>query len=428
MTEPVASRPRGFATRAIHAGTTPDPATGARSVPIYQTNGFAFDSIEQGAEIFALKRAGFAYSRGSNPTVAAFERRIADLEGGTVGIGVASGQSAWTLVLLTLCASGDHYVAAAQQFGGTISLMRRMEERLGLKVSFVDAEAAAIEAAIRPETKAICIESVINPSGLVVDVPAVAAVAKRHNIPLVVDNTLATPALFRPIEHGADIVIHSASKFIGGYGQVIGGAIVDGGRFDYSGDARFPLISAPWPEYEDIVLTAAYPTAAFATACRLTGLREYGPGMAPLIAFQFITGLETLPLRMERHCANALAVARFLKAHPDVASVSHPLVNGGNAEAIARRLLPDGVGSIFTATLAGGQEAAGEFLRRVKLFSHLVNVGEARSLVAHPATTTHRTMAEAERAKQGITGGTIRFSVGIEDEADLLADLDQALA
>jgi O-acetylhomoserine/O-acetylserine sulfhydrylase-like pyridoxal-dependent enzyme len=423
------SRPSlGFATRAVHAGAAPDPATGARAMPIYQTNGFVFEDLDHGADLFTLKRAGFAYARGSNPNTAALERRVADLEGGTAAIALASGQAAWFVTLLTLLASGDCYIGASRMFGGSIALMKRMEERLGIRVQWAAPEPDAIAAAITPESKAIIVESIVNPSGEIVDLPAIAAVAKAHRLPLIVDNTLASPALFRPIEHGADIVIHSASKFLAGHGQAIGGIIVDAGSFDWRGDARFPLISEPWRDYDGLVLTEAFPDAAFTAAARLTGMREYGPGMAPIIAQMIATTTETLPLRMAKHCRNAEAVARCLAAHPKVESVSHPLIAGPEQAARAARLMPKGCGSIFTATLAGGEPAARRFLGALTLFSHLVNIGESRSLVAHPATTTHRTLPADVRERLDIHPGTIRFSVGIEDEADLIADLEQALA
>jgi O-acetylhomoserine/O-acetylserine sulfhydrylase-like pyridoxal-dependent enzyme len=422
------ARPLGFATRAIHAGAAPDPATGARAMPIYQTNGFVFEDLDHGADLFTLKRTGFAYARGSNPNCAALERRVADLEGGVAAIAVGSGQAAWFVTLLTLLGTGDAYLGASRMFGGSLALMKRMEARLGIRVQWASPEPDAIRAAITPETRAIIVESIVNPSGEIVDLPAIAAVAKAHRLPLIVDNTLASPALFRPIEHGADIVLHSASKFLAGHGQAIGGLIVDAGSFNWRDDARYPLISSPWPDYDGLVLTEAFPGSAFTAAARLTGMREYGPGMAPIIAQMIATATETLPLRMKRHCSNAEAVARFLARHPKVENVTHPLVASSEQAARASRLMPEGCGSIFTATLAGGEEAARRFLSGVKLFSHLVNIGEARSLVAHPATTTHRTLPEDVRRELGITPGTIRFSIGIEDEADLIVDLDQALA
>ena len=418
---------QGFATRAVHAGAAPDPATGARAMPIYQTNGFVFEDLTHGSDLFTLKRTGFAYARGSNPNTAALERRVADLEGGTAAVAVGSGQAAWFVALLTLLASGDSYVGATRMFGGSLALMKRMEDRLGIRVEWAEPEPESIAAAITPATKAIVVESIVNPSGEIVDLPAIAAIAKAHRLPLVVDNTLASPALFRPIEHGADIVLHSASKFLAGHGNAIGGIIVDAGTFDWRDDARFPLMSAPWEEYDGLRLTAAFPTAVFTAACRLTGMREYGPGMAPVIAQMIVTAIETLPLRMAAHCRNAETVARFLATHPAVATCSHPLVVSNEQAMRAARLMPDGSGSIFTAKLKGGERAANAFLGRLTLFSHLVNIGETRSLVAHPATTTHRTLPEATRRALGIESGTIRFSIGIEDCDDLLADLESAL-
>lgn len=418
----------GINTLAVHAGASPCPATGARVTPIYQTNGFVFDDLDHGADIFNLKRAGFSYSRGANPTTAALERRIALLEGGSGAIAVASGQSALLLIVATLCATGDRYVSANRIFGGSLSLSRRLDQRFGIGVDWADPTPAAIEAAIGPKTRGIFIESVINPTGEVVDLPGIAAVARRHRIPLVVDNTLATPALLRPIEHGADIVWHSASKFLAGSGQAIGGVIVDAGRFDFAGDRRFDLISGPWAEYDDLVIPEAYPKTAFMTACRLIGLREFGPGMAATTAFLILMGCETLPLRMRRHCENAEALASHLAAHPAVEAVSSPSLPSSPNHNLARAVCPDGLGSVFMVTLKGGEAAARGALKNLKLFSHLVNIGETKSLVSHPASTTHRTLTAAERMAFGISGGTIRLSVGLEDIADLTADWDQALA
>lgn len=424
----MAGRRQGFATRAVHAGASPDPATGARAMPIYQTNGFVFEDVQHGADLFRLKRSGFAYARGSNPNAAALERRIADLEGGTGAIAVGSGQAAWFVTLLTLLEAGDSYVGATKMFGGSLALMQRMEQRLNIAVQWAEPNADAIAAATTPRTKAIVVESIINPSGEIVDLPAIAAIAREKRIPLIVDNTLASPALFRPIEHGADIVLHSTSKFLAGHGNAIGGVIVDGGTFDWAGDARYPLISGTWHDYDDLVLTEAFPAFPFAAAARLTGMREYGPGIAPIIAQMIATATETLPLRMKKHCANAEAVARFLAGHAGVENITHPLFVSNAQAALAARLMPDGCGSIFTADIRGGAEAATRFIGALKLFSHLVNIGESRSLVAHPATTTHRTLPETARKALGITPGTVRLSIGLEDEADLLADLDRALA
>ncbi len=417
-----------FATRAVHAGQDYDPATGARITPIYQTNGFQFPSVEHGAEIFSLRKQGFAYSRASNPTNATLERRIASLEGGEIGIAVASGQSAWLIVMLTLMQSGDEYVGSRLLFGGSLGLMKRLEQRLNIICRWAMPTPESIEAAVTPRTKAIIIESIINPTGEVVDLPGIAAVARRHNIPLVVDNTLASPALLRPIEMGANIVIHSASKFTIGNGTAIGGLVVDGGNFNWTGDARYPLISEPWEDYENLLLTDSAPKAPFAAACRLMGMRELGPGMAPIIAFMFLTGLETLPLRMEKHVENAGHVATFLNKHPKFESVSYPYLEGNPNREMALKICPNGAGCIFMATIKGGRAGVEAFTSKLKVFSHLVNIGETRSLVSHPASTTHRTLPLSDHALFGITEGTIRFSIGLEDADDLLRDLEEALA
>lgn len=424
MTSP---SPLAFATRAVHGGAEPDPSTGARAMPIFQTNGFVFEDQAHGADVFAMRRQGFSYSRGSNPTVAALERRIASLEGGTAGVAVASGQSAWLVALLTLCATGEEYVGSSQVFGGSLGLMKRLDKRLNVKCAFAEPTPECIAAAITQRTRAIVIEAVVNPTGEVVDLDGIAEVAKAHKLPFVVDSTLASPALLRPIEHGADIVIHSASKFLVGNGTTIGGLIVDAGTFPWQNDKRYPLIAGPWEDYENIVPAERFPKNAFATACRLLGLRELGPGMQATTAFFILTGIETLPLRMRRHCENAEAVANFLSTHEAVASVSYPGVPSHPNHNLARRYCPDGLGSIFMITLKTA-EAAKDVLTRVNLFSHLVNIGETRSLIAHPASTTHRSLSARERASFGITDATLRLSIGIEDAPDLIADLAQALA
>jgi O-acetylhomoserine (thiol)-lyase len=419
--------PLAFATRAVHGGAEPDPSTGARAMPIFQTNGFVFEDQAHGADVFAMRRQGFSYSRGSNPTVAALERRIASLEGGTAGVALASGQSAWLVALLTLCATGEEYVGSSQVFGGSLGLMKRLDKRLNVKCAFAEPTPERIAAAITQRTRAIVIEAVVNPTGEVVDLDGIAEVAKAHNLPFVVDSTLASPALLRPIEHGADIVIHSASKFLVGNGTSIGGLIVDAGTFPWQNDERYPLIAGAWEDYENIVPAERFPKTAFATACRLLGLRELGPGMQATTAFFILTGIETLPLRMRRHCENAEAVANFLSTHEAVASVSYPGVPSHPNHNLARRYCPDGLGSIFMITLKTA-EAAKDVLTRVNLFSHLVNIGETRSLIAHPASTTHRSLSARERASFGITDATLRLSIGIEDAPDLIADLAQALA
>ncbi len=419
-----------FATQAVHAGAAPDPATGARVQPIYFTNGFVFESTEQAADIFAMRQTGFSYSRGSNPTVAALERRVAALEGAKVAIAVSSGQSAVLLVLLTLLQSGDAYVVTPRLFGGSLGLMRRLEGRYDLEPQFTtDLTPEAFEAAITPKTKAIFCESIINPCATVVDLEGIAEVARRHNLPLVVDNTLASPALIRPIEYGADIVVHSTSKFLGGAGQTIGGIICDAGNFDWaSHGARYNLINEPWPDYNGLVISEKFPDFPFAVACRLFGLRDLGPGLSPMNAFLTLTGIETLPLRMERHCANAKKVAAYLKDHPAVEWVSYPALPGQKGEALAARYVPQGPGSIFTFALKGGEKAALAFIANLDLISHLVNIGEIKSLAIHPSSTTHRQLRDDEKAAAYVGPETVRLSIGLEDTEDLIADIEQALA
>jgi O-acetylhomoserine (thiol)-lyase len=416
-----------LATRAIHAGHGPDPATGARTMPIYHSNGYVFDDLDHGSDLFALERAGFAYGRSGNPTVAAFERRIAALEGGAAAIACASGQSALLMILTTLCRTGDEVIAAKQVFGGTVGLLRRFEKQFGIVVRWVDPhDPAAVAAALSPRTRGIFVEAILNPTGDVVDLAALAVIARAARVPLVADSTLATPALLRPIEHGADIVWHSASKFMSGNGTAIGGIIVDSGATHWI-DGRFPAITEPFEDYDNIDVMRKYPGWPFGAACRIIGMRELGPCLSPTNAFMLITGCETLPLRMERHSANALALARALAGHPAVAAVSHPGLPSHPRHNLAASLLPDGMGSVQTVTLTGGLQAARDVTARLNLFSHLVNVGEARSLVAHPSSTTHRNVDAATRAALGITEGTLRISVGLEEPEDLIADWEQAL-
>ncbi|TXN69169.1 aminotransferase class I/II-fold pyridoxal phosphate-dependent enzyme [Methylobacterium sp. WL6] len=418
-----------FATQAIHAGASPDPATGARAQPIYFTNGFVFDSTEQAADIFNMRRTGFSYSRGSNPTVAALERRVAALEGAKAAIAVSSGQSALLLVMLTLMKSGDAYVASPRLFGGSLGLMRRLDGRYDLKPLFAKGLTPAdFEAAITPETRAIICESIVNPCATVMDIAGIAEVARRHGLPLVVDNTLASPALIRPIEHGADIVVHSTSKFLGGSGQTIGGVICDAGRFDWTRTDHYNLITGAWPDYDGLVITERFPDNPFAVACRLFGLRDLGPGLSPMNAFLTLTGIETLPLRMARHCANARTVAAYLKDHPAVAWVSYPGLPGQPGEALAQRYVPQGPGSIFTFALKGGEPAALTFITSLELVSHLVNIGEIKSLAIHPATTTHRQLPKDEKEAACVGPDTVRLSIGLENVEDLIADIAQALA
>jgi len=424
------TRPQRFATAAIHAGAAPDPATGARAQPIYFTNGFVFESTEQAADIFAMRRTGFSYSRGSNPTVAALERRVAALEGAASAVAVSSGQSALLLILMTLMRSGDAYVVSPRLFGGSLGLITRLDGRYDMKAQFAKGLTPAdFEAAITPETKAIVCESIVNPCATVMDLAGIAEVARRHRLPLVVDNTLASPALIRPIEHGADIVMHSTSKFLGGSGQTIGGVICDAGTFDWAAAPdRYNLIAEPWPDYDGLVVTERFPDFSFAVACRLFGLRELGPGLSPMNAFLTLTGIETLPLRMARHCANAKAVAGFLRDHPAVDWVSYPALPGQAGEELAAKYVPDGPGSIFTFALKGGEPAAIRFIMGLKLISHLVNIGEIKSLAIHPATTTHRQLLPHEKAAALVGPETVRLSIGLENAEDLIADIAQALA
>lgn len=424
------TRAHRFATQSVHAGAAPDPSTGARVQPIYFTNGFVFDSTEQAADIFAMRRTGFSYSRGSNPTVAALERRVAALEGAKAAVAVSSGQSAVLLVLMTLMKSGDAYVASPRLFGGSLGLMRRLDGRYDLKPQFAKGLTPAdFEAQITPETKAIVCESIVNPCATVMDLVGIAEVAKRHNLPLVVDNTLASPALIRPIEYGADIVVHSTSKFLGGSGQTIGGIICDAGRFDWkAAGSRYNLITEPWPDYDGLVITERFPEISFAVACRLFGLRDLGPGLSPMNAFLTLTGIETLPLRMERHCSNARIVAAHLKDHPAVEWVSYPALPGQPGESMAACYTPQGPGSIFTFALKGGEPAAVTFIMALELISHLVNIGEIKSLAIHPATTTHRQLNDSDKKLAQVGPETVRLSIGLENVEDLIADIDQALA
>lgn len=417
-----------LSTLAIHAGAAPDPTTGARVQPIHTSNGYVFDDLDHGSDLFGLDRVGYAYGRSANPTVAAFERRVAALEGGAAAIACASGQSALLAILTALCRSGDEVVAAWHVFGGTVGLLKRFERQFGLGVRFADAhDLERLAGLITPKTRAILVEAVINPTGDVVDLDALSRIARQARVPLVVDATLATPALLRPIELGADIVWHSASKFLSGNGTAIGGVIVDSGRSDWI-DGRFPTIVEPFEDYDGIEVMRKYPAHPFASACRLIAMRELGPCLSPTNAFLLLTGCETLPLRMRRHSENALALHRYLEAHPAVESSSHPGLPAHQRHNLAAALLPDGMGSVQTVTVKGGRDGARRVTSKLKLFSHLVNVGEVKSLVAHPLTTTHRNVDAKTRAALGIDEGTLRLSVGMEDVDDLIADWEQALA
>ena len=419
----------GFATLAVHAGAQPDPTTGARATPIYQTSSFVFDDVNHAAALFGLQAFGNIYSRITNPTCAVLEERVAALEGGTAALAVASGHAAQQVVFHTLMEPGDEFIASTKLYGGSINQFNHAFKRFGWHVKWADpADPAAFEALVTEKTKAIFIEALANPGGVITDVDAISAVARRAKVPLIVDNTLASPYLFRPIEHGADIVVHSATKFLCGHGNSIGGVIVDSGSFDWMAEGRYPALSQPRPEYNGMVLGETFGNFAFAIACRVLGLRDLGPSLSPFNAFMILTGIETLPLRMRRHCDNALEVATWLSRHPAVSRVSYPGLPDDPYHALAKRYFPKGSGAVFTFGLKGGYDAGVALVSRLKLFSHLANVGDTRSLVIHPASTTHRQLTDDQRVTAGAGPDMVRLSVGIEDAADLIADLDQALA
>ena len=419
----------GFATLSVHAGASPDPATGARVTPIYQTSSFVFDDVDHAASLFGLQAFGNIYTRITNPTNAVLEGRVAALEGGTAALAVASGHAAEFLIFHTLLQPGDEFIASKKLYGGSINQFNHSYKNFDWRVKWADPDdLSTFEAAISPKTKAIFIESIANPGGVVTDIAAIAAIAKKAGVPLIVDNTLATPYLIKPFEHGANIVVHSVTKFLGGHGNSIGGVIVDGGNFDYMKSGNYPMLSQPRPEYNGMVIGETFGNFAFAIACRVLGLRDLGPALSPFNAFLLLTGIETLPLRMQRHCDNALAVAKHLANHPAIAWVSYPGLEGDKYHALAKRYTPKGAGAVFTFGLKGGYDAGIKLVSNLKLFSHLANVGDTRSLVIHPASTTHRQLSDADKTVAGAGPDVVRLSVGIEDAADIIADLDQALA
>ncbi|AYO85792.1 O-acetylhomoserine aminocarboxypropyltransferase [Methylobacterium brachiatum] len=419
----------GFNTLAIHAGAAPDAATGARATPIYQTTSFVFDDVDHAASLFGLQAFGNIYTRITNPTNAVLEERIAALEGGTAALAVASGHAAEFLTMHALMQPGDEFVASNKLYGGSINQFNHSYKNFGWSVAWADNDdPASFEAAITPRTKAIFCESIANPGGVITDIAALSAIAKKHNIPLVVDNTMATPYLIRPFEHGADIVVHSATKFLGGHGNSIGGLIVDGGSFQWAGDARYPMMSQPRPEYSGMVLAETFGNFGFAIACRVLGLRDLGPALSPFNAFLILNGIETLPLRMQRHSDNALVVAKHLAQHEAVAWVSYPGLETDRYHALAKRYTPNGAGAVFTFGLKGGYEAGVKLVSNLQLFSHLANIGDTRSLVIHPASTTHRQLTDAQKSAAGAGPEVVRLSIGLEDPADLIEDLDGALS
>jgi O-acetylhomoserine (thiol)-lyase len=422
-------RKPGFNTLAVHAGAQPDPATGARATPIYQTTSYVFDDVEHAAALFNLETFGNIYTRITNPTQAVLEERVAALEGGTAGLAVASGHAAQAIVFHTLLEPGDEFVSARQLYGGSINQFTHSFKKCDWQVRWADTtDPDSFRAALTPKTKAIFIESIANPGGIITDIEAVAAVAKEAGVPLIVDNTLATPYLIRPIEHGADIIVHSLTKFLGGHGNSIGGAIVDCGTFDWLKSGRYPTLSAPSPSYHGIAFAETFGNFAFAIACRVLGLRDLGPAISPFNAFLILTGIETLPLRMQRHCDNALAVATWLARHDKIAWVNYAGLPDNKFHALAKRYCPKGAGAVFTFGLKGGYDAGIALVSNVKLFSHLANIGDTRSLIIHPASTTHRQLTDEQRERAGAGPEVVRLSVGLEDVDDIIADLDQALA
>jgi O-acetylhomoserine (thiol)-lyase len=425
---PAAKSPR-FATLSLHAGQRPDPATGARAVPIYQTTSYVFDDTEHAAGLFNLERAGHIYSRISNPTTAVLEERIAALEGGLGAVATASGQAALHLLIATLMGAGGHIVASARIYGGSHNMFQHTLPRFGITTTLVDPrEPASFARAIRPETRLLFAETLGNPGLEVLDIAAVADVAHRAGLPLAVDSTFATPYLCRPFEFGADLVMHSATKFLGGHGVAIGGLLVDRGGFDWAAGDKFPTLTEPYAGYHGIAFAEEFGPAALIMRARAEGLRDFGACMSPSTAFYLLQGIETLPVRMARHVANAEAVARHLERHAAVAWVKYPGLESHADYRLAQRLLPKGAGAILSFGINGGRAAGAKLIERLSVFSHLANVGDAKSLVIHPASTTHQQMSLAELANAGVGEELVRLSVGLEDAQDLIDDLDQALA
>jgi O-acetylhomoserine (thiol)-lyase len=422
------AREYGFETRQLHAGQRPDPNTGARAVPIFQTSSYVFEDPESAAAYFNLQEYGNTYSRIMNPTVAVLEERVASLEGGAGAVAFASGIAAQAGALFTMLEPGDHVVASAALYGGTVNQFKHMFRKMNIGLTWVDPDdLAAWEAAVRPETKAFYGETIGNPGGNVLDIAAVADIAHRHGFPLIVDNTFATPYLCRPIEFGADIVVHSATKFIGGHGTSIGGVAVESGEFDWS-NGRFPVIADPSPAYHGLKFHETFGMYGYLMKLRAETLRDLGGVMSPFNAFLFLQGLETLSLRMERHVSNALAVASFLAEHPLASNVTYAGLPSSKYRRLVEKYLPGGAGAVFSFDCAGGRAGGQDLIRGVTLWSHLANVGDAKSLIIHPASTTHRQLSDAELSAAGVGPGTVRLSVGTESVADLLWDLEQGLA
>lgn len=418
----------GFDTLSLHAGAQPDPATGARATPIHLTTSFVFESSDHAASLFNLERPGHVYSRISNPTNAVLEQRVAALEGGVGALAVASGQAALHLSIATLMGAGSHIVASTALYGGSQNLLHYTLRRFGIETTFVaPGDLDGWRAAIRPNTKLLFGETVGNPGLDVLDIPSVSAIAHEAGVPLLVDSTLTSPWLIKPFEHGADIVYHSATKFLSGHGTVIGGIVVDGGSFDWEKSGRFPELTAPYDGFHNMVFSEESTTGAFLLRARREGLRDFGACLSPHSAWLILQGIETLPLRMQQHMRNTEKVVQFLASHALVSRVGHPMLESHPSHALAQRLLPRGAGSVFSFDIAGNRSQGRKFIETLKLFSHLANVGDCRSLVIHPASTTHFRMSDAALEQAGIGQGTIRLSIGLEDADDLIDDLKRAL-
>ncbi|HEV8032958.1 MAG TPA: O-acetylhomoserine aminocarboxypropyltransferase [Stellaceae bacterium] len=419
----------GFETRAVHAGAAPDPATGARSTPIYQTTSYVFEDVDHAASLFNLHNFGYIYSRLTNPTVAVLEERIASLEGGRAAVAAASGHAAQFLTFFTMLQPGDEFVASRNLYGGSLTQFGLSFPKLGWKCHFVDpTDPENFRRALTPKCKAIFLELLANPGGIIVDIEKVAAIAHEAGIPLIVDNTLATPYLCRPFEWGADLIVHSTTKFLGGHGAALGGMVVESGRFDWSQGDRFPSLTEPEPAYHGLKFFENFGDFAFTTKARAVALRDFGPTQSPMNAFLTLTGIESLPVRMDRHVDNAQKVAEFLAQHPRVAWVSYAGLKTSPYYELARKYLPKGPGAVFTFGVKGGYEAGVKMVESVRLFSHLANIGDTRSLILHPASTTHRQLSDEQRLAAGAGSDVVRLSVGLETAADLIRDLDEALA
>lgn len=418
----------GFDTLSLHAGAQPDPATGARATPIHLTTSFVFESSDHAASLFNLERPGHVYSRISNPTNAVLEQRVSALEGGVGAIAVASGQAALHLSIATLMGAGSHIVASTALYGGSQNLLHYTMRRFGIETTFVQpGDIDGWRAAVRPNTKLFFGETVGNPGLDVLDIPTVSAIAHEAGVPLLVDSTLTSPWLMQPLKHGADIVYHSATKFLSGHGTVIGGIVVDGGSFDWDKSGKFPELTEPYDGFHNMVFTEESTTGAFLLRARREGLRDFGACLSPHSAWLILQGIETLPLRMERHMKNTEKVVQFLASHPLVSRVGHPMLETHSSHALAQKLLPRGAGSVFSFDIAGNRNQGKKFIETLKVFSHLANVGDCRSLVIHPASTTHFRMSDEALAQAGIGQGTIRLSIGLEDADDLIDDLKRAL-